>query len=1099
MSKQPYARFPTLHGQRVVFVAEDDLWTVTTDGGVARRLTTALSSVACPRFSPDGQEITFTGRDDGFAEIYTMPGEGGESTRLTYTGTGVCRAFAWDETGEHIFYGANHEHPFSVMELYKVPAAGGPSEKISQYGALSNFHRGHKGQLAIGRLTSDSARWKRYRGGTAGEIWVDNGGDGVFQRLCNLKGNLGHPLCIGERVYFVSDHEGVGNIYSCLPGSFEKSLKRHTDFTEYYVRWPSNDGHRIVFHAGADLYILDTKTESVEKIEVALHSPRVQRRRKYVTAERHLQSYDLHPKGHKLALTARGRAFTFPLWEDAVEQYESHGGRQRLATWLHEGKSFVALNDSSGEERLMLFDEATGTKAVLANVDFGRAVEIAASPAKNQLILTNHRHEIWFLDLDENKGTRIDNSDVFRISDPVWAPDGRWFAYSIPTSDATAEVRLGFVDDAGTVEIKTRTKPLLFDHCPSFSQDGKHLYFLSQRVFNPVYDDLFFSLSFPEGTIPCVIPLSASSPSPLEPVARAPGEPLTKKKDDDGDKETEQDEDSEAEKDGNIDKDSEKSGDSKEDKKPKPVEIDIEGFADRTLALPVKEGRYSQLVAAGENRIFYTRAPVKGAIGQSWASSEPSSELDLYSYDFATLKESKVCASISQFAVGHQGKALVIRKGHKLRVVKVSDKLPKDSSSDRSGGWIDLGRVKVAIDPATEWAQMMREAWRLQRDHFWDENMTGIDWQLVFDRYRPLLDRVSTRLEFSDLMWELQGELGTSHAYEMGGDHRKGPSYPQGLLGADIRWDGQGWQIEHICRGDSWDPAAASPLAAPGLNVDENDYIIAINGRPTSLSCSPQECLINLGRQRVSVRLSKKPDGEDARHITVKTLVSDTRLRYREWLNCNRKTVHEASDGKVGYLHIPDMGPDGYAEFFRGFLPEVERLGLIVDARFNRGGHVSQLLLEKLARKRLGYDIQRHGRPQPFPAYTVAGPIVALTNEFAGSDGDIFSHAFKMMNLGPLIGKRTWGGVIGIHPRHFLADGTITTQPEFSFWFKDVGYSVENYGTDPTIEVDIAPHEQRDLQLQRAIAEAMDSLAKNPVVMPDLKDKPDLALPKLKW
>jgi tricorn protease len=1086
MSNQPYARFPTLHGDRIVFVAEDDLWTINQEGGIARRLTTALSSVVCPRFSPNGKTIAFTGRDDGSPEIYTMPSQGGEATRLTHTGTAGCRVFGWDETGDKILYGANHEHPFSIMELFEVPATKGPSTKLVNYGSLSNFNQGEAGRSAIGRLTSDSARWKRYRGGTAGEIWVDTNGDGQFERLCDLQGNIGHPIWIGERLYFVSDHEGVGNIYSCVPGHFDKTLKRHTQSTEFYVRWPHNDGSRIVFHAGADLFILDTKDDTVTKVDIALHSPRMQRRRKFVTAERHLDTLDLHPKGHKLALTARGRTVSMSLWEGAVRHFPNDGARQRMAMWLHDGESIAVLTDKSGEEQLCVIDKEGKETLVHTNSDFGRAVEMAASPTRKQILMTNHRHEAWLLDLENDKASMLDKSAFSRITGPAWAPDGRWLAYSMPTAGATAEIRVVFVDEQGKTELKTQTKPVLADRRPSFSQDGKFLYFLSERIFNPVYDDLRFSLGFPEGTIPCLVTLQANTLSPLEPVARAPGDPIpsdSKKKD--GEKD---DEDKQA-------KDSEK----KDEKKVEPIEIDTDGFADRIIALPVPEGRYGEIHAAGENKVMYTKTGVKGAIGQPWMSAEPAADYDLYSYDFSDLKENSVCNGISQFAVGNSGKTLTIRQGNKVRVVKVSDTLPKEGGKNRAGGWVDLGRVRIDIDPALEWAQMMREAWRLQRDHFWDEKMTGIDWQSILDRYRPLLDRVSTRIEFSDLMWEMQGELGTSHAYEMGGDHRSSPRYPQGRLGADIRWDGKGWKIEHICQGDSWDSSASSPLAAAGLNVKDGDYILAVNGLQVSHDNSPHERLINLGGQRVSLAISKDVNGEESRTITAKTVISDTSIRYREWVDDNRKIVHEASAGKLGYIHIPDMGPEGYAEFFRGFLPEVERTGLVVDARFNRGGHVSQLLLEKLARKRLGYDIQRHGRPEPFPAYTVVGPIVGLTNEFAGSDGDIFSHSFKLLELGPLVGKRTWGGVIGIYPRHALVDGTVTTQPEFSFWFNDVGYAVENYGTDPTIEVDIAPHDRGDPQLDRAISEAMNSLEKNPVVMPDLDTRPDLSLPKLKW
>jgi tricorn protease len=478
-----------------------------------------------------------------------------------------------------------------------------------------------------------------------------------------------------------------------------------------------------------------------------------------------------------------------------------------------------------------------------------------------------------------------------------------------------------------------------------------------------------------------------------------------------------------------------------------------------------------------------------------------------------------------------------------------------------------LGRLKVSVHPQGEWEQMFREAWRLQRDHFWTEDMSEVDWQTVYHRYFALIPRVSTRGEFSDLMWEMQGELGTSHAYEFGGDYRARPYYGQGFLGAELAWNGEagGYRVGELVVGDVWDANTNSPLAAPGVDIKPGDIIVAVNGQKLDAETSPAQMLVNQAGQEVLLTLLAHPktasngngsngsgneveaksvtdvilqdvrpegntpqkDAEEekaanaevesvlpdaappmggtegsanVRTVVVKTIGSEAPARYRKWVNDNRRKVHEATDGRVGYLHIPDMGAEGYAEFHRGYLAEVDRDALIIDVRYNGGGHVSQLLLEKLARRRLGYDLSRWGGLTPYPVESVSGPLVALTNEHAGSDGDIFCHSFKMLKLGPLVGKRTWGGVIGISPRHPLVDGTVTTQPEYSHWFEDVGWEVENYGTDPDIEVDITPQDYRngdDPQLARAIQEAMQLIAHEARKMPELTSKPSRALPKL--
>jgi tricorn protease len=475
----------------------------------------------------------------------------------------------------------------------------------------------------------------------------------------------------------------------------------------------------------------------------------------------------------------------------------------------------------------------------------------------------------------------------------------------------------------------------------------------------------------------------------------------------------------------------------------------------------------------------------------------------LESYDLETQKQERLVEGISDFWVGRDGKALLYLAGDRLRVLKAGEKAPekKDDKPGRESGWIDLGRIKVSIQPAAEWRQMFQEAWRLQREQFWTEDLSGIDWDGVNRLYEPLLDRVTTRSEFSDLLWELQGELGTSHAYEMGGEYRRGPDYRQGFLGVDWELDASagGYRIGNIARGDTWDAKTTSPVTGPGINLAVGDHVLAINGQPLGPDVTPAQRLVNQAGNEVLLTVRRAGEPEP-RTVTVKALGDERPARYRDWVDANRDTVHTATAGRVGYIHVPDMGPEGYAEFHRAFLAEYDRDALVVDVRVNGGGHVSGLLLEKLARKRVGYDFPRWAAPKPYPDESPAGPMVALTNELAGSDGDIFSHTFKMMKLGPLVGKRTWGGVIGIWPRHRLVDGTVTTQPEFSFFFDDVGWRVENYGTDPDIEVDNAPQDYArgaDPQLEKAIEVALDVLSKQPPHRPAPTERPRRVAPGL--
>ncbi|MCW3100762.1 MAG: hypothetical protein JWL77_6380, partial [Chthonomonadaceae bacterium] len=661
-----------------------------------------------------------------------------------------------------------------------------------------------------------------------------------------------------------------------------------------------------------------------------------------------------------------------------------------------------------------------------------------------------------------------------------WSPDGRWVAYGFSTTMYTSAIKLW---ERATGVTQAITEPILADSDPAFDPEGKYLYFIGQRELNPVYDGLHFDLGFPKGTRPYLITLKADTPSPFTPQARPLHETPKPKP------ETEE-----------ITPEEEATGEvpsKPADALPKSVEIDLEGILNRVVAFPVPEGRYGQ-IAGIKGKVLFTTYPVEGALGSGVPDPGPKGVLEMY--DLKELKHEPLIGKVSEFTLSQDGKTLAYRSGRKLRVVVAGMKPDDKAGADpgRKSGWIELGRIKVSVEPGVEWRQMAREAWRLQRDYFWTADMSQVDWDAVWNKYAPLVDRVGTRGEFSDLMWEMQGELGTSHAYEMGGDYRSEPSYPTGFLGANLTYDTEAavYRIGHIVQGAPGEARASSPLLAPGVQVKEGDALLAINGRTLSTTVQPMELLVNLAGSEVVLTVQGS-DGK-TRDVTVTTLKSEFPARYREWVEANRRYVHEKTGGKVGYVHVPDMGANGFAEFHRLYLAEADRDGLIVDVRYNRGGHVSQLLIEKLARRRVGYDIQRWGQPQPYPDHSIAGPIVALTNQFAGSDGDIFSHVFKLKKLGTLIGKRTWGGVVGIWPRNPLADGAVTTQPEFSFWFQDVGWGVENYGTDPDIDIDIAPHDYArnyDPQMEKALEVIQQQLEENPVVRPDFAVRPSLAHP----
>lgn len=1059
---QGYYRFPTMHEDKIVFVSEDDLWQVSDTGGVARRLTSNLGIISYPFFSPDGQWLAFVGRDEGHPEVYVMPAAGGPAERLTYLGANTV-VVGWSRDGQDVIFISDYGQAFrSFTQAFFINRRNKNPRRIN-VGNVRSIAFGPGGGVVISRNMLESARWKRYRGGMAGEIWVDRRGDGQFKKIINLKGNFIRPMWIGDRIYFIGDHEGVGNLYSSTPDG--RQIRRETHHLDFYVRNATTDGKRVVYHAGGDLFVFDPGRSQTRKVPVKYFSPRIQTNRKFVPAADYLEDFNLHPRASAVSVTSRGKVFVMANWTGPVYQHGAKmNARYRLPAWLNDGQRLVLVTDEKGEPRLQIrWSDNQKPAVTLTGLDIGIPLEIVPAPDRPLLGLTNHRQELILVNLQTKKMHVLDRSRYNRITGVTWSPDSRWLAYSFFHTSRSSGIKICQVDRRQTFSV---TRPVRWEHSPSFDPDGRYLYYLADCDFNPVYDTNQFGLGFPANTRVMLILLRRDLPSPFQYRKNLPAALETAEAPSPA-------------------------------RKPK-FTIDLDGIADRVLAVPVPAGRYLRVTGL-KDKILFLSQPVEGVTGGLWDEAPANRVLEYY--DLNDQKKKLICASITDFKTA--GEVIICRVKNQLRLIKAMEKADEKLARAPTGpasGWLDLSRIRVLVMPRLEWQQMYRDIWRLQREHFWNRNMSGVDWNQIYRRYLPLLDRLGSRAEFSDLIWEMQGELGTSHAYEWGGDYRKEPAYRQGFLGCDLKFDPRrrGYRIEKIVRGDSWDPKQASPLCQPGVNVREGDLILEVDGRKVSPDHPPAEFLMNRPETEVELTIARRA-GHRSRRVVVKTMASEMLARYRDWVESNRAMVHRLSNNRIGYVHIPDMGVFGYAEFHRYFLTEIHYPGLIVDFRYNGGGHVSQLILEKLRRQRIGYDVNRWGQPEPYPNESVLGPMVAITNEYAGSDGDIVSHCFKLYKLGPLIGKRTWGGVIGISPYYYLTDGTLTTQPEYSFWFQDVGWGVENYGTDPDIEVDIRPQDfarNRDPQLERALKECKRLLRIQKPRLPDFGKKPLRTLPK---
>ncbi len=1112
-NSQAYLQTPSFNtsSDALIFSTDDDLWRVGLNGGTAFRITNSKGVATHPQISPDGKMVAYLGTDSGQRDIYIMDARGGVPKRLTFDG--VINLCGWENGRTLIFTSNQYAFNARVSFLYSINIESLEIKeiKLGPASTLKSLHS-NKTKRVLGRNNGDPARWKRYRGGTAGTLWLEQSKGQFKQILKSLKSNLTNPewvehksIGVNPRIFFISDHEGIGNIYSCNKTGTQ--VKRHTHSDQYYIRnFSYNDG-LIIYQAGADLYKHDLRDDSTSKLEIHIPSSFNQAASRVEDAEDYLQEYTLHTDGSKIGIITRGQLFVRSPWSSAPIHLGDPQKRYRHPTFIKtkdiHGVLAVELNEEN-EETLKLFsyDDKRNQfqfegKTILPKQAWGKINTISVHPEQAMVAISNNRNELFLVKLGPIKLEKISTNSFHYYSDMSWSPCGNFLAYSEALNRTTHEIKLY---DLKTKKSRTLIPSVLSDTAPCFDPNGEYLYFIGMREFHPNYTETHFELSFPFASKVYAVALQNDLPSPLELYENFDLEEDNDIADESEDKKATKKVAKKAIKKAakkvskNVPK--AKKIEQKQDKQ--ITQIDWDGIENRIFTLPIPLGGYRD-IACIEDKIFILKEAVKGLNPFRSTATSPT----LYTYCLKEKKLESYQKECHGFELSLNGKYIIMDTEDSLRL-NLADSRPTDGEEvNKKDGHLDLSNIRLLVEPKKEWKQMYQEAWILQREHFWSADMNKIDWQQVYLNYLPLLDKVHTRKEFSDLMWEMQGELGTSHCYEFGGDyHRRPKNSTNGNLGAELKWSAstKTFTILDIPKGDSWIAEACSPLRHADANLNVGDQILGIDGRSFTDPDDLNQALIGRNGQRVQLEVKRKSEKESD-FVEVIARNSHHLARYRDWVNKNKEYVHKKSKGKIGYVHIPDMGVHGFSEFYRNFLSECTKEGLIVDVRYNGGGHISQHILKILAQRVVGFDKTRYMDIEPYPAYAINGPIVALTNEHAGSDGDIFSHSFKLMNIGPLLGKRTWGGVVGIWPRHPLNDGTITSQPEFSFWFKDVGYQVENYGTDPDIEVENSPMDWArgiDRQLDRSIEEVIKRSKKNPPLRPNLnKNLPNLKAPKL--
>ncbi|WP_327324155.1 S41 family peptidase [Streptomyces sp. NBC_01210] len=1101
-----YLRFPHLHDDLLCFAAEDDLWVapLVPEGHRperAWRLTVDRTRVGHPRFSPDGRHIAYTTWRSLDPEIHLAPVAGGPASRLTYWGSADTRVCGWDPDG-NILAVSSHSQPFSYFSwAYKVATDGSPGRRLP-WGPVSDLQvadieEEHRSLLLTGKPPHEPAAWKRYRGGATGRLWLHG-----KRLLADLNGHLDCPMFVSGRIAFLSDHEGVGNLYSCLPDGSD--LVRHTDHDAFYARHASSDGRRVVYQCAGDLWIADDLTDPgavPRKLEVRLGGPRAGRRSYQVPAASHADAISVDETGRASAVNVRGSLYWLTHRDGPARTIaDTPGVRVRMPEMLGSAGQVAYVTDADGADAIEIsyLPRASGGREPrrLASGELGRVHELVSDPLGERIAIASHDGRLLLIDATEESGgtsaaegsgdtspaegsgetspaessgggavTELIHSTNGPVRDLSFSPDGAWLTWSHPgIGRSLRQIKMARITDRTIVDV---TNGRFEDENPVFTRDGRYLAFLSWRGFDPVYDVHTGDLSFPLGCRPYLVPLSSATPSPF---ALSPdGRPAA----------------------GGLDPlvDSEDST---------AVMVEIEGLESRVTPFPVTASKYSALHPVSGGGLVWLRWPISGALGETFANpADTSGRPTLEHFDIFKARKTELVDHLDWFAVSGDGSRLVVVDESELRAVPATE--PGDSDSTV---YLDLRRILHDVDPPSEWRQAYGEAGRIIRAYFWEPGMCGIDWDAVLEQYRPLVERVASPDEFADLLREVLGELGTSHAYVTPARRNEGPPHyqrPIGLLGVNLVCRDGSWILARILPGESSDSKARSPLAGTGIR--EGATLTHVDGRPVNPVTGPYPMLAAAGGTTVELTF-QPPEGEGpSRRVAVIPLVDERPLRYQDWVAKRREVVRELSGGKCGYLHIPDMGGSGWAQFNRDLRLEVSRPALIVDVRGNAGGHISELVVEKLTRKIVGWDLTRNAQPVSYASNAPRGPIVALADEATSSDGDMITAAFKLLGLGPVVGSRTWGGVVGMTGRHRLVDGTVITVPMNAAWFNEYDWSIENHGVEPDLDALRTPldwAEGRHAQMDDAIGLCLDLLKTHPPAEPPgYENAPDLRRPKL--
>jgi tricorn protease len=1102
-------RFPTTNGQQIVFCHAGQLYTVAKEGGIARRLTSGPGYTSFPHFSGDGKQLAFTSQYDGNTEVYVMPGDGGAPKRITTTTT-VGRddisdrmgpnniVMTWENTKPLVVFRSRMRTFNSFIgELYTAGLDGDlPQQLPVPRGGFASFSPDDS-KMAYNRVFREFRTWKHYRGGMADDVWIFDFKTGQVQNLTNDPSQDICPMWGPDnRIYFISDRDGRMNLFSTdLTG---KDTKQLTTFKDFDIKFPSIGKDAIVFEQAGYIWRYDLASGQSAVVPIDIKEDFASGRSALVDASKHIESVSSAPDGQRVIAVARGDLYSIPGKDGTARNLtRTSNAHERDAVWSPDGKWIAYNSDATGENELYVrSQDGKGEPTQLTNSADTYFYAAIWSPDSKKLMWSDRKQRLRFIDVASKAVTQVAESKEAEIRGYDWSPDSQWIAYALQEENGGDKIYLFAMADKKSTPV---TDDWYSADNATFSDDGKYLMLTSSRDFKPIFDQTDFNNVYRDLERVYLVTLSKDTENPLGPRSDEVG----KKKDKDKDKEKADDKGKDADKDkAKADKkpgdDAKKDDKDKEPgaKKPVTVKVDLDGIHDRLIALDIPSANYSNLRLVSD-RIFYMRRTVADDQAEDDEGGPDSRRWHLCSYSLEDRKET-VLGDVSNYEITADGKKMLVKIGKEYAMID----LPKDKLEikDEKAGKdyrLKLAGLDMKLDRHAEWTQIYNECWRHMRDFFYAPNMNGVDWKAMRDKYAALVPFVNHRNDLTYLIGELIGELNNGHAYVAGGERPETPRIKLGLLGAELSRDPatKAYKIERILPGENWNKHARSPLTALGVNVKQGDYILAVNGIPVSSLANIYDALIGTADKQVILRVNSKPADDGARDITVVPVADESPLYYLAWVKKNVDEVSKKTNGEVGYIHIPDMGQPGLNEFTKQYFPQIRKKGLIVDVRGNGGGFVSPLVIDRLRRTLVMIEIARNGTPQTNPPQTFLGPMVALCNEFSASDGDIFPYRFKANGLGKLIGKRTWGGVVGIRNPLPLTDGGQLFRPEFAPYSKDgKEWVIEGHGVDPDIVVDNDPTKEfrgEDEQLNRGIEEIQKEMKTKGYVLPPAPPYPN--------